>query len=378
MQVQRARTTAELAALRDDWNRLSNDVPFRCWEWNNAWWQHYGQPHELFVLAVYDDARLLVGVAPWYCEQTSGAGRVLRFLGSGEVCSDYTTVLAAPGSEPAVCAALVDWLTATSGDVRNANEDHRWDLLELTGVDAADDVITGLGLVLTAGEFTVHERGGENCWRIPLPASWEDYLAMLSKPNRRRVRWAEKQLRENNDLKTTLVTNPSEFDFAWQALVELHQRRRRSLGQPGCFASEPFGLFLQDISRQFLNSGRLHMVCVEHSGRPIAAGLNFCGGSVTYAYQVGIDPDSLHENPGWLVNTACIRHAIANGQRGFDFLRGDEPYKGHLRALARPSKEIRFVPNRLRSQLWHTAWLTGSTMKDWLKNSLTLAGIRAQ
>src|SRR5262249_48782604 len=97
----------------------------------------------------------------------------------------------------------------------------------------------------------------------------------------------------------------------------------------------------------------------------------------TYEYQVGIDPESLAEYPGWLVNSAAIRHAIENKRKGFDLLRGDEPYKSHLGAEPRACKELRIVPNRLRSQLWHKAWRTGNTMKDWLKNSLCLAGIRS-
>src|SRR5262249_25916433 len=142
------------------------------------------------------------------------------------------------------------------------------------------------------------------------------------------------------------------------------------------FAGEAFGKFLHEVSQEFFRSDRLCMIRTEFAGKTIAVGLNFRGGKVTYAYQVGIDPESLAENPGWLVHAALIQHAIATGQSGIDFLRGDEPYKAHLRAQPRPCKEIRVVPSRLRSQLWHAAWRTGTTVKDLLKTSLTLVGIR--
>ncbi len=32
---------------------------------------------------------------------------------------------------------------------------------------------------------TVHRQAGPNCWRIDLPARWDDYLARLSKSHRR-------------------------------------------------------------------------------------------------------------------------------------------------------------------------------------------------
>jgi CelD/BcsL family acetyltransferase involved in cellulose biosynthesis len=117
------------------------------------------------------------------------------------------------------------------------------------------------------------------------------------------------------------------------------------------------------------------MIWVESQGRPIAAALNFSGADSTYAYQVGIDPEALEENPGWLVNTALLQHAIQTGQRRFDLLRGDEPYTSHLRAQPQAAVEIRIVPHRLRPQLWYTAWRTGTTMKGWLRAGLTRSGI---
>jgi len=229
---------------------------------------------------------------------------------------------------------------------------------------------------MSAHDCVVHARPGLSCWRILLPPTWEAYLSMLSKPTRRRVRWAEKKLRDTKNCSVKVVRNEAELESAWRVLVDLHQRRRGSLGQAGCFSSDRFGCFLKEVASRLLSSGDLHMAWVEVQGRPIAAGLNLRGGKVTYAYQVGIDPDALEQNPGWLVNTAAIRQAIEEGHHGFDLLRGDEPYKGHLRAEPRAVHEIRIVPDRLRSQLLHTAWRTGTTVKDWLKTGLALTGMR--
>jgi len=40
--VNRLSTEAAFADLRDEWNRLAGDVPFRRWEWLEAWWRHLG------------------------------------------------------------------------------------------------------------------------------------------------------------------------------------------------------------------------------------------------------------------------------------------------------------------------------------------------
>ncbi len=101
------------------------------------WWRHYGpvigspqRQVELFTLAVYESGEL-VGLAPWYLERSAARGRIIRFLGSGEVCSDYLTVLAARQHREAVVDVLADWLSQAG---RSSGADS-WDMLALAGVE---------------------------------------------------------------------------------------------------------------------------------------------------------------------------------------------------------------------------------------------------
>ncbi|HEV2972908.1 MAG TPA: hypothetical protein VGY55_23270, partial [Pirellulales bacterium] len=41
--VVRLSTLGELQPWRMQWNALSQDIPFRRWEWMEGWWRHYGQ-----------------------------------------------------------------------------------------------------------------------------------------------------------------------------------------------------------------------------------------------------------------------------------------------------------------------------------------------
>lgn len=108
-----------LSPLASAWNELAGGVPFRRWEWVETWWRHYGcredgspKPGcELFVLTVWDDNDELIGIAPWYRILTRSGARVVRFLGDGEVCSDYVSILCRNGKEEHVTEALADWLT---------------------------------------------------------------------------------------------------------------------------------------------------------------------------------------------------------------------------------------------------------------------------
>ena len=94
LSVSRLDSLDALAQWAAAWNRSSEDVPFRSYEWASCWWRHYAPAHgELFVLAVQDAQQKLVGLAPWYRSRSAGWGQTLQLLGSGEVCSDYLSLI---------------------------------------------------------------------------------------------------------------------------------------------------------------------------------------------------------------------------------------------------------------------------------------------
>jgi len=383
MRVVRFSTFDQLAPLAADWDRLSRAVPFRSWAWMSNWWRHYGcddadtrRIRRLFTLAVFDPSGRPVGIAPWYCEHTSSGGRVLRFLGSGEVCADYLSVLCEPPLENRVSRALSDWLTEAGSRPaeRPARPDaDTWDLLELTGIDAEDAMIGRLAADLQQRGNTVHRRPGPNCWRIELPTSWEKYLAMLSKSHRKHIRRWERKLLATRRCVLHGVRRPADLSDAERILIDLHQRRHESLGKPGCFASRRFGAFHHDVMSGLLRNGQLHLTWVELDGKPIAAEYQLAGGGVVYAYQAGVDPRALEHSPGHLNCLLTLRRAIERGYLAFDFLRGDEPYKAHWRARPRSTLEVRVAAPRTSARLRHQLWLAGSRVRCWVKDGLKLA-----
>ncbi len=187
--VRHIETEAELSALAGDWNRLAGDVPFRQFEWVESWWRHYRREGwRLYTLVVADASGRTVAIAPWHVTQSAAKGRVVQFLGSGEVCSEYLTVLTEAGRESAVAAALAEWLTTEGAD--------DWDLLLLEATNADDPAVQALSAEFTVREHTIHERPGIACWRTELPNDWDEFLQGLSKSRRDRVR---KLVRQNFD-----------------------------------------------------------------------------------------------------------------------------------------------------------------------------------
>ena len=165
------------------------------------------------------------------------------------------------------------------------------------------------------------------------------------------------------------VADEASLVGAMDVLIDLHQRRRRSLGDPGCFASPRFTSFHREAAARLLDRGQLRLHLLELDGEPVAAEYHLQGGDgVIYAYQSGIEVAALGHAPGRLATMAILRTAIAEGFRGFDLLRGDEPYKAHWRARPRPMVEIRVFSGKPSDHLRYGMCVAGDLMRDWIKN----------
>jgi CelD/BcsL family acetyltransferase involved in cellulose biosynthesis len=370
MHVLRYDNLKALAPFAEQWDSLAAGNPFRCWSWATRWWRHYGPEtrRTLYVVAAHDSSHRLVAMLPCYCEPSTAHGRTLRLLGSGEVCSDYLGLLCQPGQEAVASEAIALWLVEQGVSTHAA--DQRWDLLRLENIDAQDRATLCLAEQLEQAGAWVHRRPGANCWRVELPTAWDQYLECLSKSHRRQVLRAERRLFQPGHAVLRTAERCDELPAAMDLLERLHQRRRRQLNQPGCFASERFTAFHRDVVGPMLAQGQLQLQWLELDGRAVAAEYQLLGNGLVFAYQAGIDPDVLEVQPGSLITLAVLRRSMELGFRGFDFLRGDEPYKAHWRAAPRPSIEIRVAANRATARLRQRIWLAGARMKRILAGEL--------
>lgn len=371
-----------LGQLAERWNELGRQVPFRTWEWLSTWWRHYGQlglrhrkRTRLACLEVRNPEGKVVAIAPWYCSWSAAKGWVIRFLGSGEVCSDYLTVLCEPGWEPQVSAALAgrlaQWAAKPQAPVAappsaegRAGEARTWDLLELDGFDANDRAMQHLAEALRRRRITVHWEPGPSCWRIALPSSWEEYLAtQMSRNQRKQLRALERKLVGTGRVEFHHVVDDSDLSAAVQILLDLHQRRQQSLGRPGCFSSGRYTAFHLEVIPAMLRAGRLLMAWITLDGQPVAIEYTLLGDDAIYFYQGGIDPERTDFSPGRVMTMLMLQHVIECGYRAFDFLRGDEGYKAHWRAEPRRSAVLRAVPPRSTARLRYGAWALARRIK---------------
>lgn len=373
MNIQLITNDAQLAELRPQWERLERGVPFRSWRWLHTWWQHFKDAapprstRELYAVAVVNDEQQLMAFAPWYVENTPRQGRQLRWLGSGEVCTDYQTVLCRPGWEAKVAECLADFLAQQS---LGSEGQPAWNQISLEGVDAEDTMMCHLAKALAERDLLVYGHPDSNCWRIDLPASWDEYLDRLSASHRKQLRQLQRREVQSGCAVLHTAANPDSVAAAWPMLLDLHRRRRHSLGEAGSFELSHTVAFHFDALRLLAEEGRARIHWLECDGRPVAAEYHLLGDGVTYAYQSGMNPLELAREPGRVLQMMLIQLALADGMRTLDLLRGDEPYKAHWRARPRAAIQLWVLPQGFASRVRQGMWAATDSLRQWMRSPL--------
>ena len=353
MQVQLIQDESELLQLTAPWSGLSGKSPMLAPSWLMLWWKHYQRKsaeasgEELFVLSVTDKSGSLIGLAPWYLAREKRDRRVIKFLGSGPVCSDHLSILCAPGHEQTVAREIVLFLFEDSVQ-------DEWDEFHLDGVDQDEPVMQYLIDYLKAEDnLLVCVRNAISTWHLPLPDSWDKYLNSLSKNRRKRLRRLKRAYFDTGRAEYHVLRHDADFDEYFESLVTLHNKRRHYFNETGAFECPQFYEFHRRAMKDLLSRDRLHCSLLSLDGEPVAAEYLLKQNDTLYAYQSGLDPAALPHSAGTLSLLGTFHWAIQAGIQNFDFLRGDEAYKTNWAASPRATVRIRVRQRNLMGHVQH-------------------------
>ncbi len=354
MEIVETRTAAAFTALRDEWNELlawcDRATIFQSWEWNEAWWHHFGSDKRLCLLQVRDHGRL-VGLAPFCISRYPGTPlRRLMFVGTGG--SDYLDVLSPTNRALEVCAAIVQYLTTSQDcDLVDLQDLHPTAVLRV----ALQSAPLPLTLARTHELMWVDQ---EPSLSIALPPTWEAYLAGLGKKMRKHVPYYCRLLQRRCEGVEFGLAGRAELPEVMSALFELHQKRWQRRQQHGHLGSQQAQAFHRQVAERFHNRSWLRLRYIRLGGRIIAIDYGFRFRDHYAGYLMGFDPDPewQHYSVGMVMTAEVIRHAIAEGCQVLDFLRGKEAYK----AMWAPTDEavncrlllLRRRSARARTMLW--------------------------
>ncbi len=320
-------TAEAFAALAPDWNRLHAESAlasvFTSWIWQYQWWQIYGREQPLRLLVAREGTEV-VGILPLYVQTISVLGvrvRLLRLIGTGgDTNPDDLAPMLEPRRAERAAAALARAATALADA----------DVLLLTDLPPQ-------GAINGAVERAAREAGLPSATGlcqpiafVPLPPTWEEYLRSLSSHHRSGLRYKRNKLVKGHGARFFVWNDAANLDAAFDRLAELHHKRWEASGGSESFASAEYLEFHRRVMKACLPRGWLRLYCLEVDGEIAAMSYCYRFRNTVFSMQSGFDPAKGKLKVGNVLLSHAFEHAIGEGNRVFDFLRGEHDYKEQL------------------------------------------------
>ena len=293
----------------------TNNHIFLTSRWQKAWWQVFGNDYELVLLSVYDDSKL-VGVAPIKREDGK-----FSFIGSSDVC-DYMDFIARQGWEDYVFPRLLDYL-----------EPLEWNSIELDSLLPQSLALKYLVPLARQRGYQVETKQTNVSPQLLLPPVWEHYLALLTTKDRHELRRKLRRLEQTQSANYITVTDRENLRQAMDSFFKLFQL---SGADKANFMTDKKREFFTTMVSLLAETGNIRLSFLEIEGTRVSAALCFDYNYDIYLYNSAYDPAYLALSVSLLLEAFCIRNAIDNGKKRFDFLSGNEPYKHDLGGLDVP------------------------------------------
>ena len=341
-------------ALREEWDgllaRSFGDTLFYRPAWLKAWWQVFGREGALRLIAVRDEGRRLVGVAPLFLGEVMADGservprlsyerpdpvppatahQVLLLVGGTEV-SDYLDLIVDRGEGPRVYEAIFRALE---------REVDGWEWLDLHCLPEGSPTPAALTGLATAAGWPAELVPEDVCPYVDLPDSWDDYLAMLSRKQRHELRRKMRRAERSARVEIVEASDLAMLDDHLATFIALHEA---STADKADFMRDPrMQEFFGRVARTTLENGWLDLSFLTLNGEWAASMFCFRYQGAVMVYNSGFDPRAYASlSPGLVLLGHRIKQAIETGWREFDFMQGDERYKYDLGGQDRPVRRL--------------------------------------
>lgn len=309
--------------LETIWDELLSDstadAVFLCWAWLDTWMEVYGDGGEWVVLVAEDPCGRLLGLAPMMLDRagTKGPGKWVRrlmLLGQkADTASEYLDWIVRRGFEVDVTWAVAKYLLQDMAG--------EWDLIEFSAVREDSLALAAMrGAFKVAGMPLIIEPLTTSPY-LPLPTSWEEFLAGRSAGFRQR--W--KKL--HRDHRVALLFGGVDFSVE-EGMAKLQELNQQRWGESGTsFRSARYVRFHQRVANRLHKEDRLLLIFLELDGQIIAGRYDFVHGGKVWCFQGGWVPEWEKRKPGKTILTEVFRWAIEQGLNEYDFLGGSAAYK---------------------------------------------------
>ena len=304
-----AESPDSLVSSWPDWQHLRWSHVFILPQWLSAWWREFGTGADARVYVVRRGLEV-IGIAPLIFKQGTAS-----FMGSDDVC-DYLDFVVAPGGGEQFFEVLLDRLPQEGI--------HH---LELAGLRPESTAVTDLVPMARSRGLEARCEPEDVSVELALPATWEEYLDMLTPKQRREVTRKLRRLREFGDIDYSVVADSQGVPQTLDIFLKLLRASRKD---KAAYMNATRASFFERVARDMSEAGLLRFGIVRLNDMPIAALMYFDYQNKVYLYNSGYDPRYSYLSVGLLSKVLCIRDSIRQGRHTFDFMKGGEVYKYRL------------------------------------------------
>ena len=265
-------------------------VPFLSYDWHAMWYRIFQKELESLILSFNDEV-----IAPF-----TRTGTTISFSG-GEEIADYLDLVGPDEKKSEAWKEIVSYLQSQGITT-----------LHLRNVPESSSTIQFFSTVVTKEDTTPH---------IPLPETWEDYLASLTRKYRHELeRKIRKFEREHLDASFRQSDNPAGDIHILLELMEKDKAKQT-------FLTPDMKIFFEEMAKTFSN--QISLLILSMGDKPAAATLSFVLEGRHYLYNSGFDKIRC-QNAGFYLKAQSIKRAIEQGLKEYNFLQGSERYKYEL------------------------------------------------
>lgn len=346
--MERVDSDEGLLALRPAWAALVEaggaTTPFQSWTTTYHAWRLSSAKIVPAVFTAGGDPGGIAGLLPlglrsW--QRGPFRWRSLESIGPRRV--DFSDAVAIPSRARAVLQEIVTGLAARWRE---------WDEIHLPFVRNDALLLAHVETLALPSHLTLAVSPTTENMAIAIPESaarWEDVLGGETRRTTRRI---VRRL-ESEGFTVHRVSAGYSCESAIDALVALHARRRRELGQKSRLLEAKRHRLYEFVAAAIAEGGDLYVMARDET--PVAAQWTLRLGARATHYRVAFDSQYRRFSPGVGLLAAAVDDAIASGIREYDFGLGAEEYKRRWANVRRTVHSVR-IHNRHAGRFARRAW----------------------
>ena len=190
--------------------------------------------------------------------------------------------------------------------------------------------------------FAIEEAECGTAARVPLKATWDDYLATLPGKERKELKRKVKNATTGAGARLECIDEPGITMHA--ALEQIFGYMEAAGGAKGMKARWTYRPIFRRVAAELALLGNLKVYRLMLDDQPSAGLICFPSSNGPLMWAGGFDTECAKWSPGIVLFAMTIRAAIESGATYFDLLRGQSRYKSELGAVDRVLMRLTLKP----------------------------------